>query len=104
MAHVETLGKATILATFARLACAAASTVTVVALQITAPLQRVANHPLVAAQDRSLSSVHLLADGPTLNEHSYFAGMSPHSSQATSGESDGPWQAVMERLKQQTVI
>ena len=50
MVLAGTLEKATTLATFARLACAAASTATVVALQITAPLRRAARHHLVAAQ------------------------------------------------------
>jgi ABC-type enterobactin transport system permease subunit len=55
MAHVGTLEKATMLATFARLAYAAVSTVTVVAPQITAPLQRAAKVRLVVAQVRLVS-------------------------------------------------
>jgi hypothetical protein len=58
------LEKATTLATSARRACAAASTVTVVALQITAPLQRAVRHPLVAAQVRFVSPSHLAFRDP----------------------------------------
>ena len=51
-----TLEKATMRATFARLACAAASTVTVVVLQITAPLRRAAKRSSVLVQLECLSS------------------------------------------------
>jgi hypothetical protein len=64
MVLVGTLGKVTTLATSARLACAAASTVTVVALQTTAQLQRAAKVHLVAAQVRFVSSSHLACRYP----------------------------------------
>jgi hypothetical protein len=56
MVLVGTLEKATTLATSARRDFAAASTVTVVALQITAPLQRAAKRPSVLVHLRCLSS------------------------------------------------